>query len=216
VGELYYTNSREALDENYARGHRVFELDFCWTSDNHLVLIHDWGQAWAEMFENDGTVPTLEAFERAPSRRGLSQLTLAGLVAWLEVHPGALVVTDVKERNLDALQQLSTLAPELRDRFLPQIYRPEEYRYARELGFRRIVFSVYRSSMNDRQIVEFASAHPLWALTISEHVAQHFDLSELLARGAPPIFVHTINDAAVFDALLARGFHGVYTDRLAE
>jgi arylsulfatase A-like enzyme len=37
-----YTNSLEALDENYRRGFRFFELDFNWTSDNQLVCIHDW------------------------------------------------------------------------------------------------------------------------------------------------------------------------------
>src|ERR1039458_4726270 len=37
-----YTNSRDALDQHYAMGYRVFELDFDWTSDGHLVISHDW------------------------------------------------------------------------------------------------------------------------------------------------------------------------------
>jgi len=37
-----YSNSLEALDRAYADGLRYFEVDFSWTCDGKLVLIHDW------------------------------------------------------------------------------------------------------------------------------------------------------------------------------
>ena len=37
-----YSNSLEAFQSNYAKGMRVFETDFSWTSDHVLVLRHDW------------------------------------------------------------------------------------------------------------------------------------------------------------------------------
>ena len=40
IGNLSYTNSRDALDTNYRHGHRFFELDLDWTKDDKLVLIN--------------------------------------------------------------------------------------------------------------------------------------------------------------------------------
>ena len=37
-----YLNVLEALDENYSKGFRLFELDLLLTSDNYIVAAHDW------------------------------------------------------------------------------------------------------------------------------------------------------------------------------
>ncbi len=42
---LIYTISRQALDENYAKGFRVFEIDFNYTQSGELVCVHDWGHS---------------------------------------------------------------------------------------------------------------------------------------------------------------------------
>ncbi|MDR1388703.1 MAG: hypothetical protein LBJ31_01825 [Treponema sp.] len=39
---LTYTNSLEAVEQNYMRGHRVFEIDFSLTKDGKLAAVHDW------------------------------------------------------------------------------------------------------------------------------------------------------------------------------
>jgi glycerophosphoryl diester phosphodiesterase len=39
---LTYTNSLEAIEQNYRRGHRVFEIDFLLTKDGQLAAVHDW------------------------------------------------------------------------------------------------------------------------------------------------------------------------------
>ena len=40
----FYTNSLEALQQNYSLGHRLFEIDFYLTSDKKLAAVHDWHQ----------------------------------------------------------------------------------------------------------------------------------------------------------------------------
>lgn len=52
----YYTNSKEALIENYNLGHRVFEFDFYLTSDSQLAVAHDWNHQYL----CDGTAPTAQ------------------------------------------------------------------------------------------------------------------------------------------------------------
>ena len=46
-----YWNSVEALERNYAAGFRVFEVDFHWTRDRKLVLLHDWKQNFERLFK---------------------------------------------------------------------------------------------------------------------------------------------------------------------
>ena len=44
-----YTNSLEALDQNYEAGFRAFEIDLSFTSDGELVCLHDWGRVLPEV-----------------------------------------------------------------------------------------------------------------------------------------------------------------------
>lgn len=41
IGATTYTNSIEALDANYEKGFRAFEIDFSWTSDHQLVCLQE-------------------------------------------------------------------------------------------------------------------------------------------------------------------------------
>ena len=45
-----YSNSIEALDLNYAKGFRYFEIDFSWSSDRQLVCLHDWHKRFTKVF----------------------------------------------------------------------------------------------------------------------------------------------------------------------
>ena len=48
--DLTYTNSWQALDANYEKGFRLFEIDLSWTADNQLALIHDWEKTYERYF----------------------------------------------------------------------------------------------------------------------------------------------------------------------
>ena len=54
------TNSLEALEETYAVGGRAIEIDFDWTSDGHLVCIHDFTDRFTTQL--NGEPCTLEEF----------------------------------------------------------------------------------------------------------------------------------------------------------
>ncbi len=211
-----YTNSLDALDANYARGFRVFELDFAWTVDGELVLIHDWEWAWEILFESAGAEPTLASFLSAPMNFGLRRMTPTVLFEWMEAHQDAEVITDIKDNNLDGLKLISELAPRLTIRIIPQIYAPEELEAVRELGFERVVFTAYQSKLSESQIVDFALESGLYAVTIPEHRAIRGDFMALVERGGPPIYVHTINDLGRWNLLKRHGYFGAYTDDLID
>lgn len=210
-----YTNSREALDENYRRGFRYFEVDLSWTVDGHLVLVHDWEKTWRRYFAGTD-VPTREQFLAAPMRHGLQALALEDALDWLRRHPDAFLVTDVKARNLEALAQIARQAGPLVERFVPQVYEPEEIARARELGFGRLILTVYRSKLAPDVLTRAAQEGGVWALTIPEARARSGEYAQALADATLPVYAHTVNDAGAWRELRALGVDGLYTDSLFE
>jgi len=210
-----YTNSREALDQNHARGFRWFEVDLSWTADDALVLIHDWGQTWRRYFGGQpGAVPTLAGFREAPMRHGLTAQALADVIDWLRAHPEAVLVTDVKERNLEALAVLAREAPDLRTRIVPQAYEPGELAPLKALGFPRVILTVYRSPLPPSELAAAATTQGAWALTVPEERVRAGDYDQVLDAGALPVYVHTVNKPAAWASLAAAGVEGLYTDDL--
>ncbi len=216
VDGVAYSNSLDALEAGYRRGYRLFELDFSWTSDQQLALIHDWEQSWARLFAEQG-VPTAERFRSARMSEGRHrQMMLDDLLAWLGQHEDAFVVTDVKEHNVEALQRIAGDAGELATRFIPQIYDPDEFDAVRALGFRHLILTVYRSKLGEPELVEWARSADLWALTVPDYRVARGEFAVLAGTAAPPIFVHTVNSAERWQWLRDNGFHGIYTDTLFE
>jgi glycerophosphoryl diester phosphodiesterase len=204
---LTYTNSEEALDENYRKGFRVFELDFEWTSDSRLVMVHDWKQT-SSLFGQPPHIFTYNAFLTSRRRDGLHQLTFEGLVSWLRSHPDAFVVTDTKASNDRLLTFLRAHGKEVLPQLVIQIYRLSELRSARELAPRAVWLTVYKSS------------YPRWALArISGIDAFVIPVDRYQAYFEPnlmirtPFYVHSVA-AKNAEQTLKRlpGVFGIYVD----
>ena len=61
INGINYSNSIEALNHNYAKGFRYFEMDFSWTSDNKLVCLHDWKKRFKLVFKQKTKKPRYKA-----------------------------------------------------------------------------------------------------------------------------------------------------------
>lgn len=210
-----YCDCLDALEANHALGHRWFELDFSWTSDGQLVLIHDWDLMWRLLFQGEPNKPPTRAeFLQLPMARGQRQLDLAGLLQWLKDHPQARIVTDFKEDSLRGLALLAAAAPDMRDRFIPQIYLREELAKVRALGFEHALYTLYRSPDTPEEVVRFAAETGLLGVVTYEKRGGHARLMKLLREARIPVYLHTINDPEEAEALFAQGVTGVYTDFL--
>ena len=210
-----YTNSLEALDNSVARGYTAVEIDLSWTSDDHLVLIHDWDREFLKLFDRSPGRLTVAEFRSTPSAHGLTHLSLEDLENWLVEHPDILIVTDIKERNIDGLRLLAEEYPEQLYRIVPQIYQPESYLEVRKLGYDQVVFSLYRTDLPDQQVIDFATASSLLGVTMPLRRAINGALLSELAANGIRVFVHTVNDYPTLDRLRTHGVYGVYTDWLS-
>jgi glycerophosphoryl diester phosphodiesterase len=92
-GKLY-TDSMEALDNSYASGFRLFELDIIETSDGQFVAAHDW-KLWSEMTGYEGDIPPdLAEFKRHKIYGRYTPLDMEAINKWFAKHEDAMLVTD--------------------------------------------------------------------------------------------------------------------------
>lgn len=213
IGRYTYTNSLEALNASYGRGLRFIELDFILTEDEHVVLLHDWTASVQRLFKMPPKRYRLDEFRQFDMIGDLHQMDLDDLFHWMRLHPDARIVTDGKSDNLVVLKKIKERFPGSLARFVPQIYFFREYGAVRELGFRNIILTLYRSNYIDDLVVRFVEAYAVGAVTMPKDRGQSL-LPERLKRIGVRSFVHTINDAALKNKLVQNDVYSVYTDYL--
>lgn len=211
-----YTNSLEALNANFEEGFRVFEIDFSWTTDTQLVCLHDWDQSFERSFQvaPRGAVSLQEFQQLVDLRSKFTKCDLASLMHWLSEHPDALLVTDVKEGNLEALSHIGANFPQFLSRIIPQIYQPSEYSAVRDLGFDRIIWTLYMYSGGSLAVLDAVQTMDLWAITMDTTRAEQ-NLGQDLSEIDVPSYVHTINDFADSLYFKSLGINEIYTDSLS-
>lgn len=212
-----YTNSLEALNYNYEKGFRYFEIDFSWTSDQELVAIHDWKEsnAFQKIFHVpvDMTIPTRTQFLQLKTKTGLTQLSIEDVLRWAKIRGDVFIVTDIKSNNLKGLKKIFTQFEKERKFVIPQVYSYREYDEVMKLGYPYIILTLYRMKVDSPQVLDFAKKNTPFAVTMPLLVAQK-GLANLLNKNNIRVYVHTINDMETFSSLRRIGVFGIYTDFL--
>lgn len=212
--KLDYTNSLEALNYNYEKGYKMFEVDISLTSDNELVLIHDWNNTFKKYF-SENKIPTHKKFLNLKMNYDLTQIDFDALVEWLKNKNDVYIITDVKViNNFEILKKISIKYPDIISQIIPQIYNFQEYDRISKLGYKSIIFTLYRYNNNDKEVLNFAKEKNISAITMPINRAKTKLPKKLLELGVPT-FAHTVNlekdekklknDYCVF---------GIYTDSL--
>ena len=202
-----YTNSIEALSNSYSKGHRYFEIDFNWTIDGHLVLLHDWDKNLFPLFGTRGRLKASH-FKNLNMVVNAKPADIVGLVKWLETHPDAYVVTDVKNGNTQALQLFAYKYGHISHQIIPQIYVNYEYQVAKDMGFDDIIFALYRMRPDDLAKFTFRN-DDLFGVSVK---ARRFlnpasGVASFLKKTGVPIFVHPISNPCSANYLVKE--HGV-------
>jgi|GEM_PF-3245614 len=211
-----YRNSMEALDYNYALGHRMFEVDFSWTADQRLAGIHDWGSTYKRLFPqaDHQQRPTYAELLDLLMDNNESIITLARLRQWLSAHPDAYIVTDIKSKNVTALE---TMKEELQDQYrqvVPQLYHPHNYQAIKTLGYEHIIFTLYATRLSTDEIIAFVTDNPLLAVTLHPKKKGFSELVPRFNTMGVFVYVHTYNTLAEYQQYRELGADGIYTDFL--
>jgi glycerophosphoryl diester phosphodiesterase len=195
--------------------YELFEIDFTWTSDGQLVCLHDWGSNFKNIFGKQTLSPlSLGEFKKlAASHADFENCTVDSLVNWLRQNSTKRIVTDVKSRNIEALRLISNTFPEHVQRFIPQIYQPAEYAVVTEMGYRDVIWTLYRYAEPDGHVVDDLRVMDLYAVTMPRTRAIGGLAIELDKIGVKS-YVHTINKAGEAKKFFKLGIDEIYTDWL--
>lgn len=207
---LQYTNSLEALNENYAQGFKYFETDLSWTKDDKLVLIHDWDQTYKDLFNRSDGVPYSLFFKNLKMSQGLTQMDLEDLFVWLKEHRDAKIISDIKERNIEALKEISQT--DFRDYFIVQVYSEDEIQSVKDLGFKNVILALYNTEYDNERVLSIAKKYGLFGISMDKARADKGGLLEELDKINATVLLHTINDPKELPALEEGGADGFYTD----
>lgn len=153
VGGYSYSNCLEGFVENYAEGHRIFEVDIEYTSDGKMVLCHDWKR---QMYPGHraGTRPTYAQFMGAKIFGKYTPLDIEGLLRLMDQYPDATVITDSKyDDTATVKKQFTTLVKTARelglentlDRFVVELYNKKMLKTVKNVyPFRAYMLTLYK------------------------------------------------------------------------
>ncbi len=208
-------NAMEGLENAVAAGDTVIELDFNFTSDGSLACIHDWYRQYSSAI-TDNVPLSLADFLACRIYDRFTPVWLGSLVDFLRENEGVYIVTDIKDDNIGGVSAIAEFCPDLKNRFIVQIYDESEYDAVRELGFEYVIYTLYRldwsSKTDTASLASFAKDHPLIGYTFAYELCDVNGYVEGMQRAGVPLFVHTVNDPKKIQTYYACGISGVYTD----
>ena len=222
----FYTNSLEALQQNYSLGHRLFEMDFYLTSDKKLAAVHDWNQ-----FGNKDNVALSsdewKNFQAYGSPETPSRFTTMLIGDQMVINSDMVLITDTKSMEIpkeDMITQFQEIVSEakkrdkeLLDRVIPQVYNQEMFGEIEAIyPFRHVIYTLYASPDNAEEVLEFISKHKeIEAVTVpigdSRLTPEFIGTVHKLGKR---VYVHTIHTYDDLTKLAKDNIDGFYTGLL--
>ena len=219
-GEVYkYTNCLEAFSRCIEDGVHFVELDFRLTTDKEIVCIHNWRK---DFVKADGTMAesavSLEEFRQGRIRGGFTPMTMEDVASALQSHGDVYIVLDLKGSGEEVKEGYRLMAqeyPDLIPQLIPQFYHVSEYESLYALGYRAMIYTLYKTEEWERSedaLNEFAMRVRLVGITMGKRRALDDSfLSQVLGTGQP-VYANTVDSPARQQKLYDRGVSAVYTN----
>lgn len=221
VDGLDCTNSLEALELAYAKGFKVFEVDFQMV-DGELLLLNNL-EMGAEMCGFDSEDFKSGDFLESSLYGEYTPMTWRDLLAFMAEHPDVSVITDTKYNEQPYMSYvIAALAAEaieidedLLDRVVVQVYSQRMLDVVMDIyPFKSVIYTLYMSLDSNERVKAFCAKSGVKAVTMPLSRCDGEFLASLDAMGISS-FTHTVNDPQQAVLLLESGIKGLYTDFLA-
>lgn len=221
-----YTNSIDALEYNYSKGHRVFEVDLSLTSDGFMVGRHGWEADLANLYEQEipneimGKAMELSSFKKYMIYRKYKPTSLEDILIFMKKHKDVYLITDTKATDEATIKnQFSSLVSEVKNvdksilnRIVPQIYNEDMFYTIKNIyDFKNIVYTLYMTNASNDQVLSFASKNSIKVITMStQRYSKEF--VDMLSQNGIYTYIHTLNSLSEIEKYKKDGVHGFYTD----
>ena len=224
-----YTNSLEALRQNYNLGHRLFEMDFNLTSDKKLAAVHD----WHHFGNKDDVAPSSKEWKKfqgygspeTPSR--FTTMLIGDVFDQMIINRDMVLVTDTKSMEIpeeDRITQFKELVSEankrdkeLLDRVIPQIYHQEMFGEIESIyPFKHVIYTLYASPDSGEEVLDFIAKHKeIEAVTVPiDDSRLTLKFIEQVHKLGKRVYVHTIQTYESLTKYAAINVDGFYTGLL--
>lgn len=228
IDEVSYTNSKEGFDHALSQGSTVFEADFEFTSDEILILRHD----WKNKFEQDNfneEAPTYEEFMATPMLGKYTPLSFEDVLHLMDEHKEITLITDTKYSDketvekqfrfmLDKAKELDLT--EVLDRMIVQIYTEEMLTVIHKLyPFQEYIFTLYqkfktqKEDLDLEEIAMFCNDNDIQIVTIPKKKVDE-DVVEIMRNHGIEVYTHTVNSKKQYKKFVKMGVTGFYSDFL--
>jgi glycerophosphoryl diester phosphodiesterase len=225
MGGLAYLNSEEGLEYHYSQKTVLFEYDFAFSSDGHLIGIHNWENdlvGFGYSFYNRMSLAEYQNKKIAGKYRGMTFINLLG---FMEKYDDISIILDTKESNEVAFYQkvvddVKFYNEALLDRIIPQLYTREVYQELESMyAFKQYIYTLYKTNDSNTQVYNFLKMHnKVKILTVSEKRIKHMNDTyvENIYKLGKRVFVHTLNSFNDMDKYRQKGAEGFYSDFVTE
>ncbi|MCI8715873.1 MAG: hypothetical protein HFF66_08775 [Oscillospiraceae bacterium] len=220
-------NCLEGFRDRYERGVRVFEVDLRLTSDQKVVLRHDWRAGW-QRDVSETSIPTAEEFLDKPILNKYTAMSFKDLLYLMRDYPDICIVTDTKFTEAEIVRlQFEAMLQDARelglsylfDRMIIQIYSPLMFQVVDSLHhFSYYIYTLYydgfsRTEEDFRERAAFCRQNQILGLTMWDYWWRE-DFAPIAAEYGLKVYTHTVNEPEEALALLEGGIGAVYTDEL--
>lgn len=225
----FYTNSLEALQQNYSMGHRVFEMDFYLTSDGKMAAVHDWDQFgyMNGVALSSDEWKNFQTFGSPVTESRLTTMLIGDVLDQMLINKDMYLVTDTKileasdEMRLqftEIVNEATKRDPMLLNRIIPQIYNEEMYSLIREIyDFPEIIYTLYAAQDSADNVLNFVKNNPAISVVTTPIGHANFFTAEFinsLHAANKKIYTHTIHTYDELTKYSALGIDGFYTGLL--
>ncbi len=220
IDGITYTNSKEAFLNGYKNGLRVFEIDLELTSDDKLVLVHDW---------NDyDYIPSSKEFLKQKIKDKYTTLNIENILLLLKIYPDIWIITDSKyiQKKLiikefkylvESAKKLN-LVKEL-DRFVIQLYYQDMYNIVESIyHFNNYLYTMYvdwEYNLSHFEEICKWGEDKLRGIVLSKDF-YNVNLLKIVNKHNLDLYLHTVNDIFETKRYFKDGVKGIYSDFITD
>lgn len=221
-----YTNSREAFEQSYASGCRVFEVDVHLTEEGCLVLFHDKNRYMemvnVDIVDGEALAINYDSFMRTLLYRQYHTLDIQELLKIMESHEDMYVIIDWGgANNSSALYWYSGIVyfgekyERVLDRIIPEIVSQEMLLSIRKVfPWKSYVLAYYKNRWDSvDEAIQFCKDSNIKVVDLPKENCEKENISQWSDAGIH-VFAYTVNDIEEKEDLEEMGITCIYTDDL--
>jgi len=219
------TNSKEAFIHSWENGYKVMEADFSFTSDDILVVRHDFDQDSYYNLEqkvNGSTEMNSSRFSNEKINFRYTPITATQLLTLLAEYEDVYLITDTKYTDTQRIQKEFTAIvnaakamgkEDILNRIVVQIYNTEMLDTVKQIyPFTNWIYTLYQTpNPNYDEIAAFCANNGIDVVTVNYEAVKKENIQKLTAKGIR-VYAHTVNRMLDFKMMLEAGCYGIYTD----